>query len=284
MYKIKKSVMGMHSFWADHGDASLRYVRPEVSREGWISFVDKQVKPMIDLGLERLMLHTPFGANPAPRQSMDFSQYLDCKASGPEMLWKDFAKAWKPITKQIEVVAYFGDPRSTASLMRYKTKKHSVDNWVRYAIDCLHPALDSDMNIGIDISCDYDFEDPEWKLMDLLNSLGCKQYIETYWAKEKTHYHDFPCFVAEAFWPRTYDGWGLEREKQRAEALRISNMTLYGMGWHQTMEWYPRWFAECWNSNANPCATITPEWLSTKTTVAELIYKAGKYGKEDLLP
>ncbi|MEM6503960.1 MAG: hypothetical protein AAF711_00690 [Planctomycetota bacterium] len=96
---------------------SDRRVGRSIESLGWQGFVDQQIKPAIDLGVRRVMLHNPFGA--LLRKDMQFDQYLHAKdgiegVHGPlPWLVEGFENAWKAITSQgIELICYIGSLRN----------------------------------------------------------------------------------------------------------------------------------------------------------------------------
>jgi len=185
---------------------TTRNVRRSMLEGGWPGFVRRFVRPSLNWGVRRYMLHNPFGDKTG--WPMDADQYLEAKEAGLTWLTEDFVEAWRPVTQgkytggePVEVIAYAGSFRDTREFRELK-RQGKIDAWHDLAMKTLKPFLDAGMSIGLDAASDAKADDPVVTLAERLQARGHTVYIEAVPPKSATHWKDFPTIALKRFWER----------------------------------------------------------------------------------
>ncbi len=210
-------------------DASTRRVGWDLKRRGWGGFVRLVVRPQIDWGCRRFVLHNPFGT--LPGEPMQFDQYMHARDAGLTWLCEGFVEAWRPVTEEgIEVICYLGKLRDDPDFEELR-KRGKYDDWLARAWASLQPALDAGMSIALDASSRADAGHPVYKLAELLRSLGVKVYIEPRPPITHNHWFDYPVVTTEQFWHRSNPEkhisslWAARDDQLRGEIIRMITRT-----------------------------------------------------------
>lgn len=161
-------------------DPAKRYIGRGLLENGWQWFVKNWMQPAIDRNCGKVLLHDPAGCDAG--EAMDFDQFveMDRKYS---LFDDEFVKTIKPITaKGIEVIAYLG------SMSGDPDKPTSPGAWLEWVARSVKPALDAGCTIAFDASNGFTASSKEGKVIELVESLCGKVYIEpwaTKWGLKK---------------------------------------------------------------------------------------------------
>ncbi|MEM6334243.1 MAG: hypothetical protein AAF823_12975 [Planctomycetota bacterium] len=199
---------------------------------GWSSFVRLKVRPLIDAGFTRFMLHNPFGAIGGER--MEFDQYVDAKAARLGWLTDDFVEAWRPVTRgdysdgrPIEVIGYLGDLDGDTTFVELRDADDRA-GWLRRATVSVSPLLDAGMSVGFDSASKLPEGSPEYGLIRLLNGLGVRTYVEPRPHKTVPHLWTQNVIALNRGWRRSdparvasNSAWAATNEQLTGEIVRI---------------------------------------------------------------
>lgn len=255
-------------------DSSTRHIGANffnmIKEGGWKKYVDTTIKAYIECGFKRIELHNPMGTGiSGVHQTMDFTQFIDVQENYP-FLVKDFYQAFRPVTEMgVEVMCYVGGLFSE-KLFAYKRKKYSQDNYLSLIERSLKEPINAGMTIGLDYSHAYPEETTEWKVIELLNSLGVKVYLETYPLRSMPHTWTYPSLVQEDFWWWHKTAEAAPREKVTGEVLRWLNIPFGGHTWDEWKTFIPKFVNDCAVTGETP---MVAGWTfaSEKIKLADLL-------------
>ncbi|MEM1108502.1 MAG: hypothetical protein AAGH99_07410 [Planctomycetota bacterium] len=170
-----------------------------------------QVVPTLKLGVRRVMIHNPFGHKPLS-EPMAFDQYVEAREGGHTRITEGFVEAWKPVVdgfytdgEPVEVICYVGSidiDRDFLAIRENEPTGWSAD-WLRRAFESIEPALAAGMSIGFDSSSNLPEDSAEFRLIQLLDSLGHRCYIESRPLATVPHLWRFPVVSARRHWFRS---------------------------------------------------------------------------------
>lgn len=209
-----------------HDIPAERLVGWGLTYRGWHEFVKNQAQPYLDIGVQRFILHNPFGM--LPDEHMQLDQYFEALEQ-PELykLTQDFVQAWRPVTDQgVEVIAYVGSPRLDPDSKRIEAEAGRAAG-LDYAMRNMQPFLDANMSIALDAAVVADADTLTWDLAKELRSRGVKVYVEARPLAANPHWFDFPVISTNYFWRRSNpaihpdSAWGARDEQLRDEVLRM---------------------------------------------------------------
>ncbi|MBI4372204.1 MAG: hypothetical protein HY585_00565 [Candidatus Omnitrophica bacterium] len=192
--------------WSDI-QAVNRNVGWAIKKIGWKGFIEKYIKPQIDWGVRRIVLHNPFGT--LPGEIMQLDQLLHAKESGLTWLYEGFAEAWRPYTSgeyggpPIEVIAYVGyaDGDRDFKILR---RGPDPNAWEDRAWQSLQPILDAGMSVALDVGGGTHSKENSmtYQLAVMLRAQAVKVYIEPNPPAAYTHWHDFSVITFNKLWKR----------------------------------------------------------------------------------
>lgn len=168
-------------------DVPNRNIGWGIPRHGWQQFVDTLIKPQIDLGITRFQIHNPGGT--LPNEIMQADQFVEAKDAGLTWVYKDFVKAWRPITEKYEVIAYLGT-LPEEDFLRLQSSKFTLDTWMQRLVDSYRYPIDAGMTIAFDAMHHNLSTSPEYHFMRMLQGLGIKTWIEPWPSISYPHFWD----------------------------------------------------------------------------------------------
>jgi hypothetical protein len=237
-------------------EADRRVGWPILKTGGWSAFVNQVIKPQINWGARRIILHNPFGT--LSNESMQMDQYLHARSAGLGWLTNGFAQAWKPITDRgVEVVAYFGTMEGDPDFNTWQ--------WQQRFWDSVRPALDAGMTIALDVAGISSASSKSYWAAQALRSLGVEVYIEPRPAVDQPQWHDYGVISTDSFWdrsdPEKYPDskWAAPTSMLRGEIIRAVIHAPVGRTWTE-----PSWLASYTRS-------VLADGHSVATSVLELI-------------
>lgn len=240
-----------------------------IKTEGWSGFVKKYIEPALSWGADAIMLHNPFGA--LPGIDMEFDQFQQAATAGLTWLTggpigKGFVDAWKPITKQREVIAYLGKHQGWTRFSRFLTYPMR-GYWINRWYNAIRPILDAGMSIGFDASSGLTEADPECRAIQLIKSLGVPCYIEARPSKFAKQWWNYPVVSIDTWWhrsdPAVYQDavpWAARNEDLTGEIMLLINAPREGHTWQDLGAWYPAAIKE--NLSGGHSATISVSTLT----------------------
>lgn len=224
---------------------------------GWKPFVERFIKPLIDLGVTRFQLHNPGGT--LPNEEMQADQFVEAKKAGLTWVYKDFVKAWKPITDKYEVIAYLGTlPEADLKALQDKRKYGS---YARRVTESYYYPLEAGCSIAFDAMHHNLEKSPEYHYMRMQQGLGVRTYIEPWPNVNCPHFWNCNTeFVLSNYHHKMYrDGsWAAPVEKMTGERIVLLNYPPSAwepwvpstdfdkdrretMTWANEMDWCPAW-------------------------------------------
>ncbi|MEM6855616.1 MAG: hypothetical protein AAF593_14510, partial [Planctomycetota bacterium] len=202
--------------WLTVGGATLnqdgRRMQKDLLAGGWDLYIERRVKPMLDLGARRLVLSIPFGyRGPGVFQ---FDQLLEMREEIPTSPYggvfaqidAGFVDAWKPIVQgaytdgdPVEVICYLGKLKDDPDF----TELDDAAYRQRYYAS-IQPALDAGMSLGFDASSGINVGTREHDLIAETEANGTRCYIEARPLKISP-WRDWPVISTETIWDLTND-------------------------------------------------------------------------------
>lgn len=231
-----KNFIGCFNIGYSGGSVAHRNIGYNLHNIGWMGFVEKWAKPLLDKGVTRIELHNPGGT--LPGEDMQADQFIHARNAGLNWVAKDFAKAWKPITNQIEVIAYLGLAHTDANLVDLKTRRHQKDNWLYRMWDSYRLPLDAEMSIGFDAIHNEPETSPEYHFVKMIEGLGFKTYIEPWPVKSRTHWFSSNHITVNSFLPFVNQSWAADESLLTGEKVVMINQ---GPPVNGGFEYYWQW-------------------------------------------
>lgn len=239
-------------FWGigSGNDAAHRNIGWNVWRDGWQPFIERWIQPAIQLGWKRTQLHNPFGTQWQNREPMEFDQAIEAYEQGMRIVRNTF-KAFKPIVKEIEVIAYLG--KRDIDFDRLFQNEHQKDSLVRRLTESYAPILDVGCSVGFDALFDTKENEPMYCWMRFLQSLGTKVYVEPWPHLRTPWYWDLANQTTVQLYNARQPNWATPQEKLTGEKIIIMNQPPAGHTWADHDTWCPAWCREMWSRGLTPC-------------------------------
>jgi len=243
-------------FGIGSGSNSTRNIQFNVATEGWQQFVDRFVKPGIELGIRRFHIHNPGGTETG--EPMEADQFLEARNAGIEV-WRDFVKAWRPITAQgIEVVAYLGLMDEDFAVRAANRLKR--DDFIKRCWDSYRYPLDAGMSLGFDALHDERESDYYYTWFRFVESLGVRCYIEPWPKKTHTWFHSANTITTVQLYRSIARGasWAATPEQLTGEKVILMNApdTNAGQTWENVDTWCPAWCREMQAKGLTPLVAL----------------------------
>lgn len=218
--------------WFDIGtsspDLNHRRVGWNLKNRGWARFVEEEVRPQLQRGVRRVMVHNPFGT--LSGEPMQFDQAVHAHRDGHAWLLHGFAEAWYPVTQgvytngePVEVIGYLGRHEQDPSFEFAQDRPGGAGWWLARAQSSLRPVLAAEMSVGFDASSNLARESPEYRLIQLVQALDTPIYLEARPYRNRRHLFGLPVITTESFWNRSDPA-----KHQDARALYAPNDALTG--------------------------------------------------------
>ena len=180
------------------------------------------VKPQIAWGVNRFILHNPFGT--LSGQVFQADQMLEAQAAGLSWLTNDFVSAWQPIVASgVEVVAYIGSPVNDASFSGL-----SDANWSARFASSISLFRQAGMSIAFDMSMGVLPGSRDWLAVQDLKAQGVKVYGEPRPSEGATHWLSENLIAEESEWAATNPelipttvGWKAKNAQLTGEVVRV---------------------------------------------------------------
>lgn len=208
---MAERLIAWHPIGSSSPHATNRHVGWGIAGRGWEPFVRLRVVPQLKLGIRRVMLHNPFGHEPLS-EPMAFDQFVEARESGHTRITEGFVEAWKPVVEgfytdgePVEVICYVGSidiDRDFLAIREGEPTGWSAA-WMRRALDSIEPALAAGMSVGFDSSSDLPEDSAEFRLIQLIESLGHRCYIESRPIAVAPHLWRFPVVSTRRHWFRS---------------------------------------------------------------------------------
>ena len=206
-------------------NANKRRIGWGLIENGWKKFVQVRVEPYLAVGVQRVILHNPFGT--LPGEPMQLDQYLSALNSpGMWKLTRGFVEAWWPITERgIEVIAYVGCPRLDTDAQKIEEEQGRAEA-LAFSLSGLEPYLEAGMSIGLDAAAPAVGGSLTEDLAILLRDRGVKVYVEARPHATTPHWFDYPVICIDHYWWRSDparhpDTKGAATEVLNGEILRM---------------------------------------------------------------
>ena len=201
--------------WHRIGDTSPkpqdRFVGYGVTRRGWRYYVAAYVRPQVEAGVRRILLHNPWGRSPGDGP-MAFDQFPEAVEAGQQLLTTEFVEAWRPIIDgqysggvPVEVICYLGSIDTDHELAALAVADDGGPGtaWLDRVVASIRPALDARMSIAIDSAGDLAPDAPENAVLQLLETLGRKVYIEPRPDAGSPQLFHLPIITTREHWSRS---------------------------------------------------------------------------------
>lgn len=199
-----------------------------IPEKGYQHFVDAKIRPLIEKGYTRFFLRAPAGltiiqdgdGNPTFTWPMAFDQFVIAQREDriDALAHEKFVAAWHPITNAgCEVIAYIGSLTHSPGM-----KGLDPDEWYWRAWASLNTPLEAGCSIGFDRGSKFKAGSKEHLLLQQLNEMGVRTYIEPHPKPEATHLHDQNVIVVNEHWNRAWTKYDV-RSKLTGEVCRIAD-------------------------------------------------------------
>lgn len=183
-----------------------RHVGWGLPRSGWPSYVRLMVRPQLDAGVRRILLHLPFGRTDF-ESPMAFDQYVEAQESGDTWLTEQFVEAWSPVVsgvytegQPVEVICYLGSIDTDEQM---KALVETPEAWFDRARRSVEPALHAGMSIGFDSANDYAEDSLYFRLIKEIADAGTPVYVEPRPDANRPHLFGFGVISTDRHWFRS---------------------------------------------------------------------------------
>lgn len=201
-----RRVVAWHPIGSNSPDPAVRHVGWGLPKSSWPDYVRTLVRPQLDAGVRRVMLHNPFGRT-ALNQPMAFDQYLEARDAGLPWLTDGFVEAWTPVIdgtytggEPVEVICYLGSLDTDTDM---KALLGDPAAWDARADASVAPALAAGMSVAVDSSNDYPADSAEFAYLQRLADAGTRVYIEPRPRANCPHLFGFPIVTTRQHWFRS---------------------------------------------------------------------------------
>lgn len=209
-----------------------RYVGWSLRRSGWLKFVSTRVRPGLEGGIRRVLLHNPFGHEP-PTNTMAFDAAINANQQDQVWLTRGFVEAWKPVVEgrwtngePVEVICYLGRLDNTPE---FDTLRLAGDDtaFLQRAWASVELPLAAGMSIAVDSSATLPKDHPGYRFIRDLRDSGVRVYLEARPDADKPHLYDWPVVSVESYWDRSDptrhpDATGMKRDgRSHGEVIQL---------------------------------------------------------------
>lgn len=236
-------------------DTPNRNMGWSIKEHGWLGFVERYIKPALDLGVTRFQLHNPAGT--LPNEAMQADQYIEAKEAGLSWIYKDFVKAWRQITKdpKIEVIAYLGS-LPEEDFTRLQSSRWTLDTYLQRLTDSYRYPLDAGCAIAFDAMHMNPSTSPEYHFMRMLQGLGVRTWIEPWPNIVTPHFWDCNHQTTVQLYGHINSEWAAPRDRLTGEGAIIMNQPPLGRTWQDVDQWCPKWCRQVIAENLTPIVAL----------------------------
>lgn len=246
-----KDIIGCYIIGGSSTVIEDRRIGWNIKAEGWRGFVDRWVKPAIEMGFKRLELHNPGGT--LGTEVMQADQFIHARNAGLDWILDDFIEVWKPITASgIEVISYLGDIKDDNDFKKRAAGTYSKDDWFRRIEQSYNLPLNAGMSIGFDALSEVGPDSTEYLFVKLIQSMGVKVYIEPF------PHHDYPnlfplnALTTQSLRDAWSSWWPPKKELLTGEQITLMDKPPAGQTWETYTRWLPKWCQEKRALNETP--------------------------------
>lgn len=250
---MDKVVLSASIGWSAENSATRNIGWQDLIQHGWEGWIEKWIKPAIQLGFARFEIHNPFGT--LAGEDMQADQAISARESGLVWDYQDFVEAWRPITEKYEVIAYLGTPILDNNFTILKNSKYGASEYIQRLWDSYRLPLDAGMSIGFDAAAVISsVNDPSYAFIELVRNLGRKVYIEAWPPKVSPHLFKYSTVFSQSVWENMQvSDWDADPSLIQGEKLRglwsIPTGPLYEHAtWQNFNNWGPIWVKDCWKN------------------------------------
>jgi len=180
-------------------NAATRYVDRRALGNGWGAYTQQVVQPDIDWGVQRILLHNPFGV--VANSYFQADQFLEAQAAGLTWLTDDFVQAWQPITQSgVEVIAYIGSPDAESDFQALVSDPAA---WNARFDASVAPFVQAGMSVAFDFGQAFNTGDLFSQALDRLKAEGVKVYLENRPGEGTPYNWQFPIVAVQPGWVNT---------------------------------------------------------------------------------
>lgn len=240
MDDLRNRLIAWYPIGRSTGDLSNRQVRNDLVAMGWSSFVNQRVLPQISgRGLNRVMLHNPFGTLPGYIEPMQFDQYLDAQRAGLGWLTEPFGAAWTPVVVQgIQVIAYIGSPvldKDSQNIVRRQGEAAFVKT---HALPSVQSFLDVGMDIALDAAVQSGVDSATFRFVEKLEGLGAQVFVEAGPLAGASHWFSRSVISRDDTWlAREGDSAFAQRGALSGEIIRLFPISAAWINGHSASAW-----------------------------------------------
>lgn len=203
---LSDRILAWHVIGGSSKNFRARHVGWGLPNSNWQSYIRLMVRPQLEAGVRRILLHNPFGRTDL-EQSMAFDQYLEAQASGDTWLTQGFVEAWSPVIaghytdgQPVEVICYLG---SMDADLEMNALVQTPDDWQQRARRSVEPALQAGMSIGFDSANDYALDSLEFRMIREIAETGARIYLEPRPDANRPHLFRFNVISTQEHWFRS---------------------------------------------------------------------------------
>jgi len=218
-------LIAWHIIGGTSKNVQTRHVGWGLPQSNWHSYVRLLVRPQLDAGVRRILLHNPFGRADL-KLPMAFDQYLEAQESGDTWLTHHFVEAWSPVIagqytdgEPVEVICYLGSIDTDAQM---KALVDTPEAWRDRARRSVEPALRAGMSVGFDSANDYAEDSLDFRLIKEIADAGTPVYIEPRPDAARPHLFDLNVISTDQHWFRS------DPDKFKGAAHKATNQQLTG--------------------------------------------------------
>ncbi len=222
---LSDRLIAWHVIGGTSNNMRTRYVGWGLPQGSWHSYVRLMVRPQLDAGIRRILLHNPFGRTDLERP-MAFDQFLEAQESGDTWLTESFVDAWSPVVsgqytqgQPVEVICYLGSIDTDAQM---KALVDTPEAWFERAWRSVEPALQAGMSVGFDSANDYAEDSLDFRLIREIADAGTPVYVEPRPDASRPHLFDLNVISTDQHWFRS------DPEKYKEAAHKATNQQLTG--------------------------------------------------------
>ncbi|HRK30309.1 MAG TPA: SdrD B-like domain-containing protein [Tepidisphaeraceae bacterium] len=248
-----------------------RRVGWNIKTAGWAGFVQTYIQPQVDWGIQRIILHNPFGTL---QSEGDFraDQAILARESGLNWLLDGFVAAWSPIIAQgVEVVAYVGTPMNDPSF----NALNDTDWWER-VWDSFDLPLSAGMKIGLDKSLAANPGSRDWALVEAIRNQGSDVYGEPRPPMAAPHWRSSSLFAEDWVWIETRPEtnaetyWAANDSQITGDVTRLISRPPTGQTWGTVLQWAPAYIRNILREGHSASLNFLP-FVNSTMSMAQLL-------------